>query len=166
MKNKKMLVIVGSLLLVVGVSLAYFVAGIILGGEGAKVSGTTATLNDAELHVEGTLEFNDLDVYPGHKTISSIKLTATGDNILVPYNLIWEGTNTINTPLNYTVYKTSSSIDVSVSCFDYFLSSRFYRLLFEVHECFRKRCSVHRKVFPLYLPDLVIFLHRFRLQKR
>ena len=48
--------------------------------------------------------------------VSSIKVTATGDNELIPYNVIWEGTNTLNTPLKYTIYKTSSEIDVSASC--------------------------------------------------
>ena len=43
-------------------------------------------------------------------------MTATGDNELIPYNLIWEGTNTLTTPLNYTVYKTSSQIDVNTTC--------------------------------------------------
>ena len=31
--------------------------------------------------------------YPGHTKVSAIKVTATGDNELIPYNLIWEGTN-------------------------------------------------------------------------
>ena len=38
------------------------------------------------------------------KNVSSVRVTATGDNELIPYNLIWEGTNTLTTPLNYTVY--------------------------------------------------------------
>ena len=115
-KNKKMIVIVTSLLLVVGVSLAYFTASVLLGGDGTSVTGSTTTIQDSTLIVEGTLEFNDLDIYPGHQSISSIKVTATGNNELIPYNLIWKGTNTLNTPLNYTVYKTSSSIEVSSSC--------------------------------------------------
>ena len=115
-KNKKLIIVVASLLLVVGVSLAYFTASVLFGGNGASASGTTATLEDSVLSVEGTLEFNDTNIYPGHKNVSSIKATATGDGVLIPYNVIWEGENTLNTPLNYTVYKTTNEIDVSASC--------------------------------------------------
>ena len=115
-KNKKMIIIVTSLLLVVGVSLAYFTASVLLGGDGTSVTGSTTTIQDSTLIVEGTLEFNDLDIYPGHESVSSIKVTATGNNELIPYNVIWKGTNTLNTPLNYTVYKTSNEIEVNTSC--------------------------------------------------
>ena len=115
-KNKKLTIVVASLLVVIGISFAYFAASNFFGGSGSSVSATTATLQGSELKVEGTLEFNDLDIYPGHESVSSIKVTATGDNELIPYNVIWEGTNTLNTPLNYTIYKTSSEIDVSASC--------------------------------------------------
>ena len=115
-KNKKLIIVVASLLLVVGVTFAYFTASTIFGGNGANVSGTTATLEDSVLSVEGSLEFNDTNIYPGHKNVSSIKATATGDSVLIPYNVIWEGENTLNTPLNYTVYKTTSEIEVSASC--------------------------------------------------
>ena len=115
-KNKKLIIVVASLLLVVGVTFAYFTASTIFGGNGANVSGTTATLEDSVLSVEGSLEFNDTNIYPGHKNVSSIKATATGDNTLIPYNVIWEGENTLNTPLNYTVYKTTNKIEVSASC--------------------------------------------------
>ena len=84
-KNKKLIIVVASLLLVVGVTFAYFTASTIFGGNGANVSGTTATLEDSVLSVEGTLEFNDTNIYPGHKNVSSIKATATGDNTLIPY---------------------------------------------------------------------------------
>ena len=43
-------------------------------------------------------------------------MTATGDNTLIPYHLVWNGTNTLNTSLNYTVYKTSSEIEVNATC--------------------------------------------------
>ena len=115
-KNKKMIIVVTSLLLVVGVSLAYFTASTIFGGNGTTVTGKTVAPQGSELIVEGTLEFNDLDIYPGHQNVSSTKVTATGDNELIPYNIIFNGINTLNTPLNYTVYKTSGSIDVSASC--------------------------------------------------
>ena len=115
-KNKKLTIIVGCLLLVISVSFAYFLASTIFSGEGSSVSGTAATIGSSEIVVEGSLEFNDLDIYPGHKNVSSIKVTATGDNELIPYNVIWDGTNSLNTPLNYTVYKTSSEIEVNASC--------------------------------------------------
>ena len=115
-KNKKLIIVVASLLVVVGVSFAFFTASVFFGGEGANVSGTTATIGGSELKVEGTLSFNDLDIYPGHENVSSIKVTATGENELIPYNVIWEGTNTLNTSLNYTVYKTNTSMNVSASC--------------------------------------------------
>ncbi len=115
-KNKKLIVVVASLLVVIGVSFAYFAATTIFSGTGASVSGTTAIIGGSELKVEGTLSFNDLDIYPGHSNVSSIKLTATGENEFIPYNIIWEGTNTLNTSLNYTVYKTDTSMNVSASC--------------------------------------------------
>ena len=115
-KNKKLIIVVASLLVVIGVSFAFFTASVFFGGEGANVSGTTATIGGSELKVEGTLSFNDLDIYPGHENVSSIKVTATGENEFIPYNIIWEGTNTLNTSLNYTVYKTNTSMNVSASC--------------------------------------------------
>ena len=115
-KNKKLIIVVASLLVVVGVSFAFFTASVFFGGEGANVSGTTATIGGSELKVEGILSFNDLDIYPGHENVSSIKVTAIGENEFIPYNIIWEGTNTLNTSLNYTVYKTDTSMNVSASC--------------------------------------------------
>ena len=115
-KNKKLMIVVASLLVVVGVSFAFFTASVFFGGEGANVSGTTATIGGSELKVEGILSFNDLDIYPGHENVSSIKVTAIGENEFIPYNIIWEGTNTLNTSLNYTVYKTDKSMNVSASC--------------------------------------------------
>ena len=115
-KNKKLTIIVSCLLLVIGVSFAYFVATSIYSGEGASTNGTTATISSSELKVEGNITFNDLDIYPGHQNVSSIKVTATGENELIPYNVIWEGNNSLNTPLNYTVYKTTSEIEVSATC--------------------------------------------------
>ena len=117
-KNKKLIIVVAALILVIGVSFAYFTSSTIFGGQGSSVTGSTATLDNAEIKVEGSLSFNDLDIYPGHQNVSSIKVTATGENVLIPYHLIWEGTNTLNTSLNYTVYKTTSNIDVSASCTD------------------------------------------------
>ena len=115
-KNKKLIVIVSSLILVISVSFAYFLASTLFSGDGSSISGTAATIGSSEIVVQGSLEFNDLDILPGHKNVSSIKVTATGDNELIPYNVIWDGTNSLNTPLNYTVYKTNSEIEVTASC--------------------------------------------------
>ncbi len=118
-KNKKLLIIVGLLLLLVGsISFAYFIAIPLFNGDGAKGVLTTANIDGSIINVEGTLNFNDLDIMPGHKNVSSLKLTATGENELIPYNLIWEGTNSLNTPLEFTVYKTNSSVDVNATCQD------------------------------------------------
>ena len=115
-KNKKLIILVACLITVIGVSFAYFAATTIFSGNGASVSGTTAVIGGSELRVEGSLAFNDLNIYPGYQNVSSIKVTAIGENELIPYNVIWEGTNTLNPPLNFTVYKTSSEVDVSASC--------------------------------------------------
>ena len=115
-KNKKLMIVVASLLLLVGVSFAYFVSSVLLEGKGSKTEFTTATIKGSELRVEGTISFDDLDIYPGHENVSSIKVTAVGENELIPYNVIWEGENTLNTTLNYKVYKTSSKIEVNTSC--------------------------------------------------
>ena len=114
-KNKKLIVIVSCLLLVISVSLAYYIGQLLISGEGATGNATTAKIKGATLTVEGKLEFNDPDILPGHKTISSIKVTATGNNELIPYNLVWKGTNGIS-QINYTVYKTSTEMNVSASC--------------------------------------------------
>ena len=115
-KNKKLLIIVGVLLLFGGLSLAYFVTKILSNGNGGNTSVTTAVINEATLNIEGVLSFEDLDILPGHKSISAIKVTATGNNELVPYNLIWKGTNTLTTTLNFVVYKTSEEINVNATC--------------------------------------------------
>jgi len=113
--NKRLIVIVSCLLLVISVSLAYYIGELLISGEGATGNATTAKIKGATIKVEGVLEFNDPNILPGHKTISSIKVTATGNNELIPYNLIWKGTNGISR-INYTVYKTSTEMNVSASC--------------------------------------------------
>ena len=115
-KNKKLLIVVGILILFGGVSLAYFVNKILTNGNGGNTSVTTAVIRGARIDVEGILEFEDLEILPGHKTVSAIKVTATGNNELIPYNLIWKGTNSLTTPLNFTIYKTSEEIEVSATC--------------------------------------------------
>ena len=115
-KNKKLIIVVASLFLVIGVSFAYFTVSVLLDGKGASTSGTTATLGSSELKVEGSLSFSDLDIYPGHKNVSSIKVSATGENELIPYHVIWEGENTLNTTLKYYVYKVEQEVEVKTTC--------------------------------------------------
>ena len=95
MKNnenkKKLLILVGILLLIGGISYAYFTGVSTFNGNGSSVEGITSDINGASVNISGTLEFNDLDILPGHKNVSSIKLTATGNNEFLAYNLIWNG---------------------------------------------------------------------------
>ena len=115
-KNKRLLIVVGVLLLFGGASLAYFITKILTNGNGGSTNVTTAVIKGATLNIEGILEFEDLEILPGHKTVSAIKVTATGNNELIPYNLIWNGTNTLTTPLEFKIYKTSEEIEVNATC--------------------------------------------------
>lgn len=117
MKNyEKVLLVVGILLVVgVGISFAYFSAKANSSGIGASTTATTVTKGDTIVNTEGVIEFNDLDIYPGHSNISKIKVTATGDQEVL-YNLIWTGTNTLNTSLKYTVYKSTTNETPSITC--------------------------------------------------
>ena len=58
---------------------------------------------------------NNKNLYPGHKEIVSVKVTGTGDKIVL-FNLIYEGINTFNTELNYNVYKTTEEVDIKYNC--------------------------------------------------
>ncbi len=115
-KNKRLMIVVGVLLLIVGVSFAYFVSSVLINGEGAKTKLNTSSINGATIDVKGTLSFNDLDIYPGHQTISGIELTATGEGEFIPYNLVWKGTNSLNTPLRFEVYRSDNEVEVNVIC--------------------------------------------------
>ena len=115
-KNKKMIIIVRCLLLVVGVSLAYFLANSLINGDVTSLKATTAHIHGATLTMEGTLEFSDKNILPGHKNVSILKLTATGNNEVIPYNVVWKGSNNLNTPLNFTVYKAGVKLEVTSSC--------------------------------------------------
>ncbi len=116
-RNKKVFIayLVGVLLLSTSVSFAYFVSRTNASGEGGVAVGTTTTIKSEGINAEGTIEFNNVDMYPGHKGIAGIKVTATGTTPMI-YNVIFNGTNTFTTPLNYTVYKTTTEIDVSYTC--------------------------------------------------
>ena len=110
------LVVIGCLIAILGLSYAYFVATSSGGGAGGTAQVQTYTIEDVGFNIEGVMEFNDLDVLPGHKNISKIKATAVGNNDIINYKLIWEGTNTLNTPLKYYVYKTTSDETASITC--------------------------------------------------
>ncbi len=116
-KNIKLLII--GLLAVVafsfGISYAYFVSRITKEGEGSNVGGSTATKQDTVVSTTGSIGFTDTNIYPGHKNISKIVVTATGDSHVL-YNLVWNGTNTLNTTINYKVYKTPEEETPTITC--------------------------------------------------
>lgn len=115
-KNKTLLYVVGVLLVIgVGITLAYFAAAILASGNGAVTNVKTANIGDTTIVTEGNVEFTDTDIYPGHKNISKIKITATGQGDIT-YHLIWKGENTLQTSLNYTLYKSSTDETPSVTC--------------------------------------------------
>ncbi len=116
-KNKRIIVLLSVLILGIGVSLAFFVGKTLFQGDGAKTKVTTANINGATIEIYGRLNFNAKDMLPGHKDVSRIDVKATGDNILVSYNVIYkEITNTLKTKLKYTVYKVTELQDVTSSC--------------------------------------------------
>ena len=118
LKNKKVLALylVGVLLLSTGLSYAFFVATSSTTGNGSISSVDTATISSEGIAGDGNISFSEADIYPGHTAIASIKVTGTGENTPLLYNVIFEGTNTFTTPINYTIYKVDSNIDVSYSC--------------------------------------------------
>ena len=118
LKNKKVLALylVGVLLLSTGLSYAFFVATSNTTGNGSISSVDTATISSEGIAGDGNISFSEADIYPGHTAIASIKVTGTGENTPLLYNVIFEGTNTFTTPINYTIYKVDSNIDVSYSC--------------------------------------------------
>ena len=118
LKNKKVLALylVGVLLLSTGLSYAFFVATSTTTGNGSISSVDTATVTSEGIAGDGNISFSEADIYPGHTAIASIKVTGTGENSPLLYNVIFEGTNTFTTPINYTIYKLDSNIDVSYSC--------------------------------------------------
>ena len=118
LKNKKVLALylVGVLLLSTGLSYAFFVATSSTTGNGSISSADTATITSEGIAGDGNISFSESDIYPGHTAIASIKVTGTGENSPLLYNVIFEGTNTFTIPINYTIYKLDSNIDVSYSC--------------------------------------------------
>ena len=118
LKNKKVLALylVGVLLLSTGLSYAFFVATSSTTGNGSISSVDTATISSEGIAGDGNISFSEADIYPGHTAIASIKVTGTGENTPLLYNVIFEGTNTFTTPINYTIYKLDQNIEVSYSC--------------------------------------------------
>ncbi|HIS86590.1 MAG TPA: fibronectin type III domain-containing protein [Candidatus Caccenecus avistercoris] len=118
LKNKKVLALylVGVLLLSSGLSYAFFTATSSVSGSGSISSVDTATITSEGIAGDGNISFSESDIYPGHTAIASIKVTGTGENTPLLYNVIFEGTNTFTTPINYTIYKLDQNIEVSYSC--------------------------------------------------
>ncbi len=112
------LIIIGILIVVVSLSYAYYTGVLNTDFKEAKIDVTTATLDNVDLTVEGKLTFEDLDILPGHRTVSAIKVTAYGENKIVDYNVIWKGINTLKTPLKFYVYRSKEEIipAPSISC--------------------------------------------------
>ena len=90
-KNKKISIWVLILLIGVSLTFAYFTGKNIAKGEGALTKGTAATqIKNSTVTSEGNIEIeNANDMLPGHKIVSYIKVTATGDNELIPFNLTY-----------------------------------------------------------------------------
>jgi hypothetical protein len=110
------LVVIGCLIALIGLSYAYFMVNSNTVGNTGSANIKTVTIEDVGFNIEGLLEFNDLDIYPGHKNISKIKVTAFGNNDTINYKLVWEGINTLNTPLKYYVYKASTNEEATITC--------------------------------------------------
>ncbi len=118
-KNKKAIIYVLILLVGIGLSFAYFVGRTLFDGEGAMTHATTATINNAEITVEGNIVVDKLDMLPGHKMVSYLKVIAKGNNELIPFNLIWKGINGLDTTLKVTVYKAdkpNNELNVEAKC--------------------------------------------------
>ncbi len=115
-KNKRVLIVLGILIVGIGISLAYFVGKMLTGGEGATTKVLTANIKNSEVTIEGILNIEDLNMLPGHQSASGIKVNAKGNNELIPFNIIWEGTNTLGSKLNFKVYKSSKQLNVDIDC--------------------------------------------------
>ena len=108
-------VVIAIIIIGIGMTYSYFRVGVSEEGRGEEVIVDTAEIMRTKLTISGEIEFQDQDIYPGHKNVSSIKVEATGEDRVV-YNVVWRGENTLNTPLKYYVYKTSSKKDPKISC--------------------------------------------------
>ncbi|MBE6154931.1 MAG: hypothetical protein E7163_05135 [Firmicutes bacterium] len=120
MENKKKLfLIIGALLVIVGISFAYFTMKIKVEQNSSGITVTTKEIGNVSVLIEGNLSFNDKDILPGYKNISAIKLTAKvdkGSPKVKYYDLIWNGSNTLSSSLDYKVYKADAPGKLSVNC--------------------------------------------------
>ena len=115
-ENRILIAIVSVLLIGVGVSMAYFAAKVSSTGGGISTEVTTAKISDVTIEMYGRLNLNVEDMYPGHSDVSRLDIKATGDNKLVAYNLVWAGTNSLKTKIEYTVYRVTNTLEVSSAC--------------------------------------------------
>jgi len=115
-KNKKIVIVITLLLVVgvIGISFSYFTASTTRNNLTNSTVDTTVTIDNTEFIIEGKLAINDLNILPGHKSVSSIKVTARGDHT-INYNLIWDGINSLER-LDYKVYKTNTEIVPTTTC--------------------------------------------------
>ena len=118
LKNKKVFVfyLLGVLLLSFGVSFAYFVATSSTTGDGITATVDVATVESDGVVADGNFGFQVTDIYPGHTEIASIKVTGTGSNQALMFDVVFNGNNTFNTPINYKIYKSNNNIDASYTC--------------------------------------------------
>ena len=103
------------MLLSSGVSFAYYSANTNSNGDTNSISDITNDVKSGSVSAEEKVSMNNKNLYPGHKEIVSVKVTGTGDKIVL-FNLIYEGINTFNTELNYKVYKTNEEVDIKYTC--------------------------------------------------
>ncbi|MBE6155068.1 MAG: hypothetical protein E7163_05845 [Firmicutes bacterium] len=119
--KKIILPVIGILVLGIGISFGYFITELFIKGEGSKVDVQTAYIGGATVTTEGSINFDVSNRLPGFKNVSMIKVTATSEieDIDISYNLVFEGKNTLYTPITYYVYKTDSEIsNVNTVCED------------------------------------------------
>ncbi len=115
-KNKRVIVLLCMLIGTIGISMAYFVGKTIFEGTGATTEARTATVNGTMLNVDGSLEFNDVDIYPGHQNLSKLSVSVEEGTELILYDLIWKGINGLSSNLKYTVYKAREDVEASITC--------------------------------------------------
>ena len=118
-KRNKTLFVIGTLLLVLvmGVSFAYYVMNIIFEGDGSSVAATIKQFGDVRVTYEGKINVDDTEILPGHKSISKLEVTATspeGEKEIY-FDVIYDGSTNFN--LKYAIYKTTDeSITLSKNC--------------------------------------------------
>jgi len=114
--NKKsilLLVLIAVFAIIIGVSYSYFIGEINFKGNGSKVYGSMREIDGIQITVEGVLNFEDNEdtfegytgIFPGHQNVAVIKVTAEGNGSSAEFKLVWNGSNSLETDLNYYVYK-------------------------------------------------------------